>query len=168
MTSRLQVELKQRKPFSSLEAEAALNLIRTVEVLGRDMAALLELHGLSNTQYNVLRILRGAGSDGIPCSEISDRMVRHDPDVTRLLDRMEKAGFVTRLRSASDRRVVLTSITPKGLELTNTLDAPVDELHRRHFRGVSRERLRSLIDDLERIRQNVSSNSETGSLVHKN
>ena len=165
MTSRLQSELKQRKPFSSLEAEAALNLVRTVEVLSRDMAALLEQHGLSNTQYNVLRILRGAGSVGIPCSEISERMVRHDPDVTRLLDRMEKAGLATRIRSDHDRRVVLTRMTPKGLELTNQLDAPVDELHRRHFRGVSRERLHALIDDLERIRQNVSSDIEAESFA---
>ena len=161
MTSRLQSELKQRKPFSSLEAEAALNLERTVEVLGRDMAALLEKHGLSSTQYNVLRILRGAGSDGIPCSEISERMVRHDPDVTRLLDRMEKAGLARRVRSDSDRRVVLTSITPAGLELTNQLDGPVDALHRRHFRGLSRERLRALIDDLEVVRENVSTLAET-------
>jgi DNA-binding MarR family transcriptional regulator len=168
MTSRLQSELKQRKPFSSPEAEAALNLVRTVEVISHDMAVLLEKYDLSNTQYNVLRILRGAGPEGIPCSEISDRMVRHDPDVTRLLDRMERAGLAKRTRSASDRRVVLVSISPEGLTLTNRLDKPVDDLHRRHFRGVSHARLRSLIEDLECIRLNISSGAEIEILVNQN
>jgi DNA-binding MarR family transcriptional regulator len=157
MKSRLQTELKQRKPFASLEAEAMLNLVRTVEVLTRDLGALLEAHGLTHAQYNVLRILRGAGKEGIPCTEISGRMVRHDPDITRLLDRMEKAGLATRMRSASDRRVVLASLTSEGLALTNRLDAPVEAAHRRHFCGVSRERLRALIEDLERVREKVSS-----------
>ena len=168
MTSRLQSELKQRKPFSSLEAEAALNLVRTVEVLSHDMACLLERHGLTSTQYNVLRILRGAGPDGIPCTEISDRMVRRDPDVTRLLDRMEKSGLAKRARSASDRRVVLTSITPAGLALTNRLDAPVDAIQRKHFGGLSRERLHALIEDLEHIRENVATEGELATISRKN
>ena len=108
-------------------------------------------HGLTGTQYNVLRILRGAAPSGLPCKGIGDRMISHDPDMTRLLDRMEKRGLITRERQSDDRRVVKTRITAQGLEVLKKLDAPVQELHRRQFRNIGTERLKSLAAALEEI-----------------
>ena len=104
---------------------------------------------LSGSQYNILRILRGAGEDGLPCSEISERLVSRDPDVTRLLDRMEKRGLVVRGRWSADRRVVTARITKEGMELANRLDAPVIENHRRQLGHMKKKDLRALIDLLE-------------------
>lgn len=152
MTGKLQAEIRQKKPFGSLEEEVYLNLVRTADALTRELELALQPHGLTGTQYNVLRILRGAGEEGSTCSGISERMLAFDPDVTRLLDRLEKAGFVQRQRSVTDRRVVMTTITEKGLDLLARLDEPLKLLLRQQFKAVGRDRLTRLIEDLEEVR----------------
>ena len=117
----LQEEIKQSRPFRSREEEAYLTLVRTADVLTRTVADQLKDFNISETQYNVLRILRGAGPDGHPCSEVGARLLTRDPDVTRLLDRLEKRDLITRARDASDRRVVTIRITPEGLALLKEL-----------------------------------------------
>ena len=151
-TSALQIELKQSRPFASYAEEAQLGVLRTAEVLGRGTAELLRPYGLTPTQYNVLRILRGAGPEGLPCAEIGTRMLTHEPDVTRLLDRIQKAGLIMRERAAADRRVVLTRITERGLALLARLDGPVAELSRRRLDGLSESDVRSLIRLLDAVR----------------
>jgi DNA-binding MarR family transcriptional regulator len=152
MAGRLQAEIRQRKPFVSPEEETYLNLVRTADALTRELELLLQPFGLTSTQYNVLRILRGAGEEGATCSGISERLLAFDPDVTRLLDRLEKVQLVQRSRSTTDRRVVMTTITPAGLELLEKLDQPLETLLRQQFKRIGRERLRQLIADLEEIR----------------
>src|ERR1035441_9130235 len=98
MAGRLQREIKQSKPFHNLQAEAYLNLLKTAEVLEQALNAGMKAYGISGTQYNVLRILRGAGPDGLACSEIGSRMITHDPDITRLLDRLETRALIVRQR----------------------------------------------------------------------
>ena len=150
--SRLGDEIRQTRPFRSLEQEAFLNLQRTAESLTYDLAKALEPYGLTHTQYNALRILRGAGEPGAACSEVAGRMVTRVPDVTRLLDRLETQGRITRARSDADRRVVRARITAAGLALLARLDEPVLELHRRQLGHLGDAELRSLIDALERVR----------------
>jgi DNA-binding MarR family transcriptional regulator len=142
--------IKQSKPFESLEEEAYLNLIRTADLLQRQEAALLDEHGISHSQYNVLRILRGAGAEGLACGEIASRMITQDPDITRLLDRLEKRGLAQRSRESKDRRVVISRITRAGLELLQRLDFPVAKLHKRNLGHFSQKELRTLIELLER------------------
>lgn len=153
MAGKLQLELKKRDPFDCLEQEAGLNIIRTADHLGRCFHDLMKSSGLSESQYNVLRILRGVGPDGLPCSEIAERMISRDPDVTRLLDRLEKAGLIVRQRSTSDRRVVRSRITEAGLSLLKPLDDVVLDLHRRQLSHLGPEKLRQLIDLLELARE---------------
>lgn len=118
-------EIKQTKPFSSKEQEVFLNIQRTAEVLGWTMAEILKPFELTQVQYNVLRILRGAGEAGIKCSEISERMVTKDSDITRLLDRLENRGLVVRERDEKDRRAVITRITEEGQVILAQLEEPV-------------------------------------------
>ncbi len=148
---RLEREIKQGRPLR-LEARVFLNLLRTTAGLARGEAELLRAHGLSGPQYNVLRILRGAPPDGLSCGEIVDRMIARDPDVTRLLDRLERAGLVGRRRSAKDRRVVTAHITAKGVDLLELLDKPLDERLRRELAHVPRSALRRLNALLETAR----------------
>ena len=152
MASNLRAEIKQQKPFGSLEQEALLAVERTAAVLMHRFGDALKPHGITPTQYNVLRILRGAGPAGLGRNEIRDRLVAQVPDVTRLLDRMEDAGLVERERGESDRRLVTTRITRHGLQLLKRLDAPVLELHRRHLGHLSPGQLRTLIDLLATAR----------------
>jgi DNA-binding MarR family transcriptional regulator len=156
MTARLQSEIKQSKPFRNVETEVFLNLVRTADALARDLEQTLKPYGLTATQYNVLRILRGAGRAGMTCSEISQRMVTSDPDVTRLLDRMEKRGLIHRCRGKNDRRVVTANITLEGAELAQQLDFPLDELHQRQFKGWKKQELTDLVTQLENIREGVT------------
>lgn len=135
--------------FSSTEHEAYLVLQRLAVRLKDETEQLLKPEGLSLTQFNVLRILRGAGEQGLTCGEIGARMLNKDPDVTRLLDRMEKQGLVGRARSVQDRRVVLTRITERGKGLIGQFDEPLAQLHRRQFQHLPPARLRQLIDLLE-------------------
>lgn len=152
MVTKLQKELKQTKPFASLEEEVILNLARTAEHILSRGAEVFKQANLTPTQYNALRILRGAGSDGLTCGEISERMVTKDSDVTRLLDRLERRGLVARERPESNRRVVLTRITDEGLRLLAELDAPVEESHRRLAGHLGRQRLKTLNELLETLR----------------
>jgi DNA-binding MarR family transcriptional regulator len=108
--------------------------------------------GLTGAQYNVMRILRGAGPGGLACSSIGERMISHDPDMTRLLDRMEKRGLISRERQTDDRRVIKTRVTPRGLDLLKTLDQPIRELHERQFRHMPAARLKVLAGLLEELR----------------
>jgi DNA-binding MarR family transcriptional regulator len=133
----------------SLEAKFFVALLRVADRLAQDAEVLIKAHGLTATQYNVLRILRGAGGDGLPCKRVGDRMISRDPDMTRLLDRMEKRGLITRERQTDDRRVIKTRITSAGLEILKELDTPVDELHRKQFRHISAAKLKALVDALE-------------------
>ena len=142
----LRDELQQTKPFTSLQEEALLNIVRTSATMTDDMEELLKQRGITNTQYNVLRILRGAEPDGLCRNELRDRMLTRMPDVTRLLDRMEEAGLVARSRDNEDRRLVSTRITPAGRKLVDELDAPVQAYHRTRMAHVSDEQLQTLID----------------------
>ena len=153
MTDDLQHEIKQARPFSSLEEEAFLNLARTASELADDIELLLRDHGISAAQYNVLRILRGAGSAGLCRNEIRDRLVARMPDVTRLLDRLETLGMITRQRDTVDRRQVGTFITDAGAVLLAQLDDPVTDTHRRQLQHFSRDELRTLIDLTTRARR---------------
>jgi DNA-binding MarR family transcriptional regulator len=134
-----------------IEEDAFLSLLLTTEALSRRVEAVLRAADVSPTQYNVLRILRGSPL-GLPCREIGQRMITRDPDITRLLDRLEKRTLISRCREAKDRRTVLTRITPQGLRLLSELDAPVTEMHRRQLGHLGRERLRSLMELLEMAR----------------
>jgi MarR family transcriptional regulator, organic hydroperoxide resistance regulator len=125
------------------EEVAFLDLLRTTDMLSRRPAQALKAEDLSATQYNVLRILRGA-PDGLTCGEVANRMITRDPDITRLLDRLEKRGLTSRCRDTKDRRMVLTRITPEGLTLLARLDRPVQEAHRQQLGHLGRERLRTL------------------------
>lgn len=136
------------------EEVAFLDLMRTCDLLARRPALLLRDEDLSANQYNVLRILRGA-PDGLPCGEIAGRMITRDPDVTRLLDRLEKRGLISRWRETKDRRVVMAKITPEGLKLLARLDEPVQEMHRRQLGHLGKSRLRDLAGLLQMVRANI-------------
>jgi len=136
----------------SLEKRVFVSLLQTADTLGQEAEQLLKAAGLTGAQYNVLRILRGAEPSGLACRAIGERMISHDPDMTRLLDRMEKRGLITRERQSDDRRVVKTRITAQGLSLLKTFDQPVHDLHKRQFRHMSATRLKILYDLLEEVR----------------
>jgi len=148
----LQAELKQNIPFSSREQEAYLSLLRTADALQVQAEAKLKEFGLTGTQYNALRILRGAGPEGLPCSEIGERMITHDPDITRLLNRLADRGFVERTRARDDRRVIYGKITAAGLRLLREMDAPLEKYGREMLRHVGQEKLKQLIELLELVR----------------
>jgi DNA-binding MarR family transcriptional regulator len=151
----IRAEIKQTKPFKTLEEKAFVALVRTADQLARRGAEMLKQHGLSPTQYNALRILRGAGEQGLACSEIGERMINHDPDITRLTDRLERRGLVLRSRERKDRRVITTRITSAGLELLSSLDRPVEEFNRQLLGPLGERQLRSLIRLLEAARQHA-------------
>jgi DNA-binding MarR family transcriptional regulator len=152
MAGRLQQEIKQTKPFGSLEEEVILNLMRTAEYLGTRGAEVFKRADLTGTQYNALRILRGAGPDGLSCREIGERMVTTVPDVTRLLDRLEARGLISRERPAHNRRQVITRVTEEGLRLLSELDGPVVESHRRLAGHLGERQLKTLNRMLESLR----------------
>ena len=127
------------------EEAVFLDLLRTSDVLSRRLARVLKNEDLSSNQYNVLRILRGA-PEGLPCGEIGNRMITRDPDITRLLDRLEKRELISRCRETKDRRMVLTRISPEGLKLLARLDGPVQEAHREQLGHLGKERLKSLTE----------------------
>jgi DNA-binding MarR family transcriptional regulator len=152
MTRGLQAELKQKIPFGSREQEAYLSLMRTADALQSRIESKLKEFDLTGTQYNALRILRGAGAEGLPCSEVGERMITHDPDITRLLDRLQKRGFVERKRGKNDRRVVYGKITPAGLKLLKEMDSPIEKFGREMLKHVSQEKLQALIELLDVVR----------------
>lgn len=156
IAERLKKEIKQQKPFESVEQEIFLNLHRTTEALTQGLAEVLKPAGLPLSQYNVLRILRGAGSEGLACQEVAERMVTRDPDITRLLDRLERRGLVSRSRDHKDRRVIRTRITEEGLCILHELDEPVAALHVRQLAHLGEDRLRLLVELLETAREKAT------------
>jgi DNA-binding MarR family transcriptional regulator len=152
MTSRLQAEIKQNKPFASLEHEAALGLLRTAAIIEHSNDETLRPFGITGTQFNVLRILRGAGPDGLCGREIGERMINRVPDVPRLLDRLEKAEMISRVRDRDDRRHVAARITEKGKQLLEEI-AKVTMPAEEWFSRLTQEQLRNLIDALDLIRE---------------
>lgn len=152
MAARLQDELKQTKAWKSLEEEAVLNIARTAAVLEHRLAQALKPHQITPTQYNVLRILRGAGSGGLCRNAVGERLVRKVPDVTRLLDRMEHLTLIERTREGSDRRYVTTRITDKGLRMVNELDDQIQAIHQDLLGHLGPDNLRQLVGLLELAR----------------
>lgn len=153
MRGTAKLEIKPRRTAIPEEA-VYLDLVRTTEMLSRRLVQLLKADDLSPAQYNVLRILRGC-PEGLTCGEIGNRMITRDPDITRLLDRMEKRKLISRSRDDKDRRVVLTRITAEGLDLLAGLDQPVRDMHRRLLGHLGTERLRTLRQLLEACRSEV-------------
>jgi DNA-binding MarR family transcriptional regulator len=145
--------ITKRRP-GSLEEAAFVDLWRTCDLLSRGLTQILKPEDISPTQYNVLRILRGS-PDGLPCGEIGSRMITRDPDVTRLLDRMEKRGLISRFRDTRDRRTVIGKITAEGLKLLARLDEPIQEAHLKQLGHLGRNRLRVLTELLAAARANV-------------
>jgi DNA-binding MarR family transcriptional regulator len=153
MAAKLKDEIKQGKPFANAEQEAFLNLQRTADALMRGLEEELKPFGLTQTQYNVLRILRGAGPGGLLCRELSERMVTKDPDITRLLDRLDARKLITRSRDRKDRRGVTVRSTREGEIMVSDLDAPIAELHRRQLSHLGVCRLQRLSRLLEGARR---------------
>jgi DNA-binding MarR family transcriptional regulator len=154
--SRIAGAIKQTKPFQGPEHAAYIAIQRAASELTQDVTELLKPAGLSGAQYNVLRILRGAGKGGLACGEIGDRLVARDPDITRLLDRMEQRGLVSRARQEDDRRVVTARITRKGLDLLGDLDERVHGLHRVQLSHLGATKLAQLIQLLNAVVQRSS------------
>lgn len=143
---------RDRRPQGVTEREAFLLVERTARDLRKQVADALKPAGISTAKYNVLRILRDAGRPGLACSVVSERLVEHDPDITRLLDRLEANGWVERARDTEDRRVVKVRITTKGLTLLAGLDDRVAELHTKQFAPLARDDVGVLVSLLERLR----------------
>jgi len=154
---KLQDEIGKKRPFDLAEEEAYLNVRRTAAALESFFGRLFRKHGLSEATYNVLRILRPAGEEGRCWTEIREDLVVPVPDVTRLIDRLERSGHVERVRCAKDRRKVYVRITGKGLALVESLDEPVRALLRERLGHVGGEELRTLSRLLERARETSES-----------
>lgn len=143
-----------KRRIGSREEAAFLDLVRTCDLLSRGLVQILKTEDISPTQYNVLRILRGSPA-GLPCGEIANRMITRDPDVTRLLDRMEKRGLISRSRDIKDRRTVTARITTAGLKVLGRLDEPIQDVHRKQLGHLGRNRLWALTELLATSRANV-------------
>jgi DNA-binding MarR family transcriptional regulator len=162
MAGKLVKELHKVRPFDCPQQEAFLNVLRTADFLSRALEELLKPFNLSPSQYNVLRILRGARQShppnpedspgGMSCRTIGEHMLTHDPDITRLLDRLEARALIARQRDTADRRVVTARITAEGLRVLKELDQPVADFHRAQFPGLPEARLAQLIELLELAR----------------
>jgi DNA-binding MarR family transcriptional regulator len=153
MVTGLARDIKQTRNFPSVEGEAGLNILRTAEMLYEKLNAALKPRDLTFTQYNVLRILRGAGATGVTCSQLAERMIVRDPDVTRLLDRLEKRGYVERRRSEQDRRMLIVTISAAGLEHLHAADGPIVKAMTSTMEKPGKEKLLQLIGVLEMICQ---------------
>ncbi len=159
MGGNLQKEIKKRRPFESPEQEAMLNLVRTNDRFQFRFARLFREHGLTPSQYNVLRILRGEGKP-LPCLEVADRMIAAVPAITGLVDRLEAMNLVARDRSTEDRRVVFVEITPKAIDLLAALDQLVDDLHKKLIGHLTPAELRELSRLLEKARLSSTDGDE--------
>ncbi len=155
MTSRLQEEIKQTKPFRSVSQEAMIGLFRTTDMLRRRASTLLDPEGITPQQYNVLRILRGAGTEGLPTLEIASRMIEQAPGITRLLDRLETKRLVSRERCPEDRRQVTCRISKVGLGLLTRLD-PVVDASDATLLQLSQAELRQLGGLLDKVRSSLA------------
>jgi DNA-binding MarR family transcriptional regulator len=156
VANRILEEIRQTRPFASQQEEAALNIVRTADALKRGGDLLFRKHGITSAQYNVLRILRGAGAKGLYCGGIAERMITAEPDITRLLVRMEKLGLLIRRRDTCDRRIVKAFATKRGLQLLDELEAPLRELQAQQFALLSEDEIAQLISSLEKIRESIS------------
>ena len=154
MADNLQAELKQKKPFKDVAAEALLSVLRTASVLEHQLTEALKPYGITHTQYNVLRILRGAGNEGLCGREVAERMVSRVPDVSRLLDRMEEAELISRERDPDDRRHVTARITRKGLAMLEQATPQLEAVGRARVGQVPTGRLQELIEVLTSVRGN--------------
>ena len=153
--SRLQRELKKKRAFASLEQEAMLNILRSSDQLQNRFGRLFREFGLTSSQYNILRILRGEGKP-LPSLEVADRMIQVVPAITGLIDRLEKAGLASRHRCEQDRRVVYIEITDKALKLLKKMDQPLIDLHSQLIGHLSPTELKDLIRLLEKVRAPLS------------
>jgi DNA-binding MarR family transcriptional regulator len=156
----LRQEISQQRPFSSVEEEALLNLMRTSDCVQRAFQRTARPWGVTATQYNVLRILRGAHPQGLTCSAIGDRMITAEPDITRLLARMKTLKLIKQQRDKRDRRVVWTQISAAGLDLLSRMDAVIDQAPKDLLGHLDREELRELIRLLELARMNCGDSQE--------
>jgi DNA-binding MarR family transcriptional regulator len=149
-------EIKQSKPFASKSQEAAVALLRTADLIRRNVAAVLDPYGITAQQYNVLRILRGARETGLPTLDIVERLIEETPGITRLIDRLEEKQLVARKRSLTDRRQVFCHITKRGLELLARLDAPLNASEEKALRHLAKRELDTLVDLLDRARDGLN------------
>lgn len=136
-----------------LEDQLFVTILKTADSLSQEAEQVIRTSGLTATQYNVLRILRGAEPDGLLCRGIAERMISRDPDMTRLLDRMEKHDWITRERQKDDRRVIKARITPAGMKLLQSLDQPIHDLHKKQFRHMSAARQKLLLELLSEVQK---------------
>ncbi len=155
MTRTLQEEIRQTRPFPSKTAEALLSILRTATVIDHEQNEALRPHGITHTQYNVLRILQGAGKDGLCGREIADRLISKVPDVSRLLDRMDDMELVSRVRDAADRRHVTARITQKGRRLLVQATPDLELIERKRCRHLDPRAVASLVSTLAEIREQV-------------
>jgi DNA-binding MarR family transcriptional regulator len=149
-------EIKQSRPFASAAQEATVALLRTADVVNRLVDAAIEREGITGQQYNVLRILRGAGDTGLPTLEIAERMIEQTPGITRLIDRLETKKLVLRERCATDRRQVFCRISAAGLALLDRLDKPVRTMSDQALHNLSRKDIAQLIELLDRTREGIN------------
>ena len=154
-TSKLQQELKKKRPFESLEQEAALNVVRTNDQIQIRFARLFREYDLTPSQYNVLRILRGEGKP-LPILEIAERTITVVPGITGLIDRLEQAGFVARERCPKDRRVIYVALTKEGNKVVTALDQPVMDLHKQLLGHLNQTELREVSHLLEKVREGLA------------
>lgn len=148
----LKYEIQQNKPFHSLSHEAVLGLLKTTDLVRRVISSVVEPAGVSMQQYNVLRILRGSAPEPLPTLTIRTRMIEQTPGITRLLDKLQKGGWVSRERCKDDRRQVLCSITAKGKALVDGLDEPIERIYGRLLGHVPEQELRTLVRAMDRLR----------------
>src|SRR6516162_2907609 len=145
MANRILEELRQTRPFATRQEEAALNVVRTADALKRGSELLFRRHGITSAQYNVLRILRGAGDRGLHCNAVAERMITAEPDITRLLMRMERLGLLVRYRDSGDRRMVTAIATERGLKLLDELEAPLRKLQELQFVQLNEDEIEVLV-----------------------
>lgn len=150
--SRIYDEIRQTRPFPTVSEEAAVALLRTADLVRRSVSEVVEPHGITPQQYNVLRILRGAGESGLPTLEIAERMIEEAPGITRLIDRLESKQLVRRQRCPKDRRRVFCMITSEGLELLRRLEAPIAAANAATMDKLEQKDLAQLIELLDRTR----------------
>jgi DNA-binding MarR family transcriptional regulator len=155
MPGKLIKELHRSQAFESVPMEVFLNVVRTADHLMRDFDELFKPYSLSITQFNVLRILRYSEENGLPCKAIAQRMITRDPDITRLLDRLESRKLITRERDTKDRRIVSTRITQQGMDLLRELEQPLLDCHQKQLAHLPEEKLVALISLLEQVRQST-------------
>jgi DNA-binding MarR family transcriptional regulator len=156
LANRILEEIRQTRPFASRQEEATLNIVRTADALKRGGELLFRRHGITSAQYNVLRILRGAGDGGLHCGAIAERMITAEPDITRLLTRMERLRLLVRQRDTGDRRMVTAIATDRGLRLLDELETPLRELQERQFALLNEVEVEALINGLEKVRESVA------------